>query len=56
MNVYIVSLNIVIFSESRNIEIINENFTNKICFFLLDWGLLNLRARGRLTEVRFGMA
>jgi len=34
MNVYIFSLNIVIFSESRNIEIINKNFTNKICFFI----------------------
>jgi len=47
MNVYIFSLNIVIVSESRNIE-------KKI--FLLYWGLLNLRARGRLTEFRFGMA
>jgi len=34
MNVYIFSLNIVIFSESRNFEIINENFTNKICIFI----------------------
>ena len=43
------------FSESRNIKIIEENFTNKICF-LSDCGLPNLRARGRLTKFRFGMA
>ena len=57
MNVYCFNYSIVIcFSESRNSIIINENFTNKLYFFLLDWGLYNLRARGRLTEFRFGMA
>jgi len=52
---YSYSYSILYFSESRNIGIIIKKY-QQICFFILDLGLKNLRARGRLTEFRFGMA
>ena len=56
MNVYSFSFSIVIFFWIPKHRYYWRKFHQQNLFFLLDWGLLNLRARGRLTEFRFGMA